>query len=198
MAQYCTLTAATCDPASTSASISARLLYCCGDSITISLLGALPARPCMVWSILRPSTRCETHCTHTAMAQSCPQCVKWESSVDRPVRFPLCSITIAQPPLSLSLYSRSVSHQKGRAPPTLTAVQLWGCVWICVCVCVCVCVCTYSMWFVRGEGEEKSTTPPLKYLEEAQRSCRHVPVPPAWCVCACVCVCVCEVQLKKF
>lgn len=47
MAQ-CTLTAATCDPASTSASISARLLYCCGDSITISLLGALPARPCMV------------------------------------------------------------------------------------------------------------------------------------------------------
>ncbi|TNN42691.1 hypothetical protein EYF80_047121 [Liparis tanakae] len=42
------LTAATCDPTSTSSSISARLLYCCGDSITISLLGPLPARPCMV------------------------------------------------------------------------------------------------------------------------------------------------------
>lgn len=42
------LTAATCAPASSSASISARDLYCCGDSITISLLGALPARPCMV------------------------------------------------------------------------------------------------------------------------------------------------------
>lgn len=41
--------AATCEPppASDSASISARLLYCCGDSITISLLDDLPARPCM-------------------------------------------------------------------------------------------------------------------------------------------------------
>lgn len=42
------LTTATCDPASSSDSVSARLLYCCGNSITISLLGFFPVRPCMV------------------------------------------------------------------------------------------------------------------------------------------------------
>lgn len=46
------LTVAPCDPASTSASISARLLYCCGDSITISFLGVFPARPCMAISLV--------------------------------------------------------------------------------------------------------------------------------------------------
>ncbi len=79
----CGLTAATCDPASTSASISARLLYCCGDSITISLLGALPARPCMVVNpaCVYPLIRCGTHCSHTAMVKSCPQCVKGEKAL---------------------------------------------------------------------------------------------------------------------
>lgn len=63
------LTAATCEPASTSASISARHLYCCGDSITISLLGALPARLCML-TRLAYLTRCEAS-LHGAAGELC-------------------------------------------------------------------------------------------------------------------------------
>lgn len=124
------LTTATCTPASNSASISARDLYCCGDSITISLLGALPARPCMVGSLLPVScpvgqlwVSLQTSCHGTKLPCST---VNGERSPGCPVILPLHSITIT-PSLSLCC---SDSHQNGRAPPTLSTVQLW--VWICV------------------------------------------------------------------
>lgn len=158
MAQY-TLTAATCEPASTSASISARLLYCCGDSITISLLGALPARPCMVvtpacvcslWSGVRLTARM------LPWRKSCPQCGTAERALPTSSQIP--SVLSHNSPASLSLSpALSLIRRGGPLPPS----QLCSCERVCGYVCVCVCM--YTMWFVwGGGGEEKSTTPPLK------------------------------------
>lgn len=105
------LTAATCDPASTSASISARHLYCCGDSITISLLGAFPARPCMLirlacWSGVNP------HCMRTAMA---PQSVNGERAL----------LSLRYDPLTIdpSLLPLCLIRRMGPLPPS----QLCSC-----------------------------------------------------------------------
>lgn len=92
------LTAATWDPGSTSASISARHLYCCGDSITISLLGALPPRPCMVIRLPDLLTRCDPSNYQAAMT---PQSVngkrallslRWDPLTIDPSLLPLCLI----------------------------------------------------------------------------------------------------------
>lgn len=56
----------------------------------------------------------------------------------------------------------SLSRRAGPLPPA----QL----------CSCVCVCLHTVWDLCEE--EKSTTPPLKNADEAQRSCGHVAAPP--------------------
>lgn len=110
------LTAATCAPASNSASISARDLYCCGDSITISLLGALPARPCMVGSLSPVS--CPVRQSWVSPRTSCHgtklpcSAVIGERSPGCPVILPLHSITIT-PSLSLSVPLCLSSEGKG-------------------------------------------------------------------------------------
>lgn len=81
----------------------------------------------------------------------------------------LCSASAEIPPHNRSLSAASVSHQTHGAPPTLTAVQLWG-------VCLCVCVedffsCTVQNVICRKRRREESNHSHINNVEEVQRSC---------------------------
>ena len=103
------------------------------------------------WSILPACKQVWTHCTHTAMALSCPQCVKVERALSMSSQIP--SVLNHNGPASLSLSPLCLSSEgKGPSHPHSCAAAR---------VCVDRSVCSY-LQYVWGGGEEEWTTPPLK------------------------------------
>lgn len=167
-----TLTATTCDPASTSASISARLLYCCGDSITISLLGALPARPCMVVNPACMSTGVNSLHTHCHGTELPAVCEGGESSVY--VQSDSLCTQSQWPCLPLPLSPLPLIRREGPLPPS----QLCSCKSVCGQECVFI----YSMCEEAGRRNGPLPHSKLRRGPEIMLSCVHLHECVRWCV----------------